>query len=90
MKENDFWDAVMPFIEQEGVLTIANLQSALGLSQEEAESVAVQFCDEHKLFRVVTRDSWGYIRIDPDEEIPQMSRCGGVIPRKKAPSPYKF
>ncbi len=85
MKDNDFWDAVKPFIEQECVITIADLQSALGLSQEEAESVAAQFCDERKLFRVVTRDSWGYIRIDPEEGIPQRARCGGVIPRKKPP-----
>ena len=79
MTEADFWDAVMPFIEHEGVITIANLQSALGLSQDEAESMATHYCDEHKLFRVVTRDSWGYIRINPAEEIPKMSKCGGVM-----------
>ncbi len=72
-KESDFWEAVNPYLEQDGVITIENLQIALGQPKEKAEEIAAHFCEEHKLFRVVTRHSWGYIPIDPEEEL-------GILP----------
>ena len=87
MKEVEFWNAIVPYLEREGVITIANLQLALGLSKERADEVAALFCSEKKLFRVVTRDSWGYIRIDPEDEIPQLPRCGRGAFRSKPPTP---
>lgn len=83
MTEAEFWDAVTPYLERDGVITIANLQLALGLPEKEAEEVATHYCRQRKLCRVVTRDSWGYVRIDPNEEIHAMNRCGGVIPHRK-------
>lgn len=83
MEENDFWKAVNPYLEQDGAITIENLQLALGLSEEKAIEEATRFCEEHKLFRVVTRHSWGYVRIDPEEDLlPPIEKCGGVIKRK--------
>ncbi len=86
MKETDFWSAINPYLEQNDMITIEDLQVALGLPEEEAEAVATHFCAERKLLRIVTRYSWGYIRINPDEDLPQMSWCGGRFPRKRTPS----
>ena len=83
MNEAAFWAAVMPYLEQDGIITIANLQVALDLSEAESEEIATHYCNERKLFRVLTRDSWGYVRIDPDDNLPQPSKCGGVLPRNK-------
>ena len=83
MKETDFWSAVNPYLEQNNMITIADLQVALGLLEGEAEAVAAHFCSERKLYRIVTRNSWGYIRIDPEEDLPKKSWCGGTIPRSK-------
>ncbi len=69
MKEADFWEAVNPYFEQYGIITIENLQLALGLPENEAEEVAARFCEERKLFRLVTRESWGYGIMDPNEVI---------------------
>ena len=76
-KESDFWEAVNPYLEQDGVITIENLQIALGQPKEKAEEIAAHFCEVHKLFRVVTRHSWGYIRIDQEEVVENRPmRCG--------------
>lgn len=83
MNETDFWEAVNPYFDQHGIITIENLQLALGMPEEIAIEAASRFCEERKLCRLVTRDSWGYGRIDPNEDYPQRSWCGGVIPRKR-------
>ncbi len=89
MKEADFWEAVEPYLEQDGIITIGDLQIALGLPEKEADKVAARFCKERKLCRLVTRNSWGYRKIDPEDDYPRESRCG-VISKKRKPyrKPY--
>ena len=87
MTEAEFWNAIAPYLEQEGVITIAELQLVLGLPTEKADEVAAHYCSEKKLFRVVTRDAWGYVRVDPDDEIPQLTSCGRSAFRKRPRKP---
>ena len=82
MIEADFWKAVDPYLERDGIITIEDLQIALGLPKKEVEAVAAHYCEERKLCRLVTRQSWGYGKIDPNEDLsPIIERCGRVIPR---------
>ncbi len=53
MKVAVFWAAVMPYLEQDGIINTANLQAALDLSEAESEEIAAHFCNERKLFRVL-------------------------------------
>ncbi len=69
MKETDFWEAINPYFDQFGVITIDDLQLALRLPEEKAIEVASRFCEQRKLCRVVTRVSWGYRITDSNEDI---------------------
>ena len=84
MKEAAFWNAIEPYLEEDGFISIADLQHALDLPEKEAEEAARSYCEMFKLARLETRDSWGYIRRDPAEPVISYARCGGTLPKKRS------
>ncbi len=90
MNEANFWAAVTPYLERDAFISIEDLQAALSLPEKESEEVASHYCSERKLFRIVTRHSWGYIRTDPNKPIRNLTRCGGSISHKKRTNTIPF